>query len=232
MGAVIIKMATGIVTCFGTTNLYFLSYFHEAGEQVNRTTNSILLLAIVVPMSLFILAAPKLADLLGHERMIKICAGVFFLSPFLLHYKFNLFILTIFCFLIPTAFFAISTIPTFYCIWTHFPQSRNKATSVAVVCFALGGIFWNYLFMVLVNPQNLSPAIVDEKVGMVFFGHEVTQNLEYAVFVGYFISGVMFVMGSLLITVNKNYKEEKPEVMIELMERNKKQAETREPTFR
>ena len=86
--------------------------------------------------------------------------------------------------------------------------------------------------MVLVNPQNLSPAIVDEKVGMVFFGHEVTQNLEYAVFVGYFISGVMFVMGSLLITVNKNYKEEKPEVMIELMERNKKQAETREPTFR
>ena len=86
--------------------------------------------------------------------------------------------------------------------------------------------------MVLVNPQNLSPAIVDEKVGMVFFGHEVTQNLEYAVFVGYFISGAMFVMGSLLITVNKNYQEEKPEVMIELMERNKKQAETREPTFR
>ena len=66
MGAVIVQIAGGIVTCFGTTNLYFLSYFHEAGQQVDHNTNSILLLAIVLPMSLFNLAAPKLVHLLGH----------------------------------------------------------------------------------------------------------------------------------------------------------------------
>ena len=76
--------------------------------------------------------------------------------------------------------------------------------------------------MILVNPHNLSPTIIDEQAGMVFFNHEVTNNLESAVFVGYFISGVMFIIGSLLITANQNYQEEKPEVMIELMEPNKK----------
>ena len=102
--------------------------------------------------------------------------------------------------IVPTTAFTISMVPIFYCLWTQFPLDKNKVTSLAVVCFGLGGIIWNYLFMILVNPNNEKATIVDEKTHMIFFGEGVTQNVLSAMRIGYFISGVLFVIGSFLVT--------------------------------
>lgn len=63
-------------------------------------------------------------------------------------------IFNVFCVFLPISAYAISSISVINCLWTQFPKSRNKATAIAVVSFGLGGIFWNYLFTITVNPDN------------------------------------------------------------------------------
>jgi hypothetical protein len=67
---------------------------------------------------------------------------------------FNLYTLLIFGMLLPTTAFSISTIPVINCLWTRFKYMKNKATAIAVVCFTIGGMFWNYMFTLSVNPNN------------------------------------------------------------------------------
>jgi hypothetical protein len=55
---------------------------------------------------------------------------------------------------LPFVSFAISTIPVINCLWTRFKDMKNKATAIAVISYALGGILWNYLFTLAVNPKN------------------------------------------------------------------------------
>ena len=199
IGVILIKLATGVVTCWGTINLYILSYFHQLGEQINQSTNSILLLAIILPISVFILFAPKLVEMFGAERVTRTCSIIFFISPLLINLKFTILNLVIFCMIVPTTAFAISMVPIFYCLWTQFPVSKNKATSLAVVCFGLGGIIWNYLFMMLVNPNNEKATIYEDSTHMIFFDEKVTKNVLSALRVGYLISGATFVIGSFLV---------------------------------
>ena len=151
-------------------------------------------------MSILILFAAKLVEMFGAERVIRVCSTIFFLSPLLINLKFTIVNLVLFCMIIPTTAFAISMVPIFYCLWTQFPESKNKATSLAVVCFGLGGIIWNYLFMILVNPNNEKATVLDETAKMVFFGESVTKNVLSALRIGYFISGAIFVIGSFLVT--------------------------------
>lgn len=55
---------------------------------------------------------------------------------------------------LPVASFSIASIPVMNSLWTQFPENKNKATAIAVICFGLGGAFWNYLFTLNVNPHN------------------------------------------------------------------------------
>ena len=50
--------------------------------------------------------------------------------------------------------FAISSIPILNCMWTQFPEAKNKITAVLVVAFGVGSILWNLLFMHMINPLN------------------------------------------------------------------------------
>lgn len=105
-------------------------------------------------MSLVILVATWLSNRFGYERVIRICAAIFFISPLVIHIKFTILTLVIFVLFIPVSAFAISSIPVINCLWTQFPTVMNLSTSIAVTCFGLGGVLWNILFMFINNPYN------------------------------------------------------------------------------
>jgi len=44
--------------------------------------------------------------------------------------------------------------PVINCLWTHFPRDLSKVSGIAVLMFSLGMIFWNLLFLFIVNPDN------------------------------------------------------------------------------
>lgn len=54
--------------------------------------------------------------------------------------------------LIPISAYAVSTIPVINALWTQYPKSKNKVTSITVVFFSIGAAFWDYLFTKSVNP--------------------------------------------------------------------------------
>ena len=175
------------------------------GQNVTPKTNSLILLAGVIPMSIIILIAPALSNRFGYEFVIKVCAFVFLLSPQALNFGDSLILITVFAILLPATAFAVSTIPIFNCMWTQFPLNKNTITSLAVTCFAVGTIFWNFLFTIIVNPHNLDTEIYDESTGMGFFGEEVSSNVMKALIGNYTAAGFMFTIGSFLIKKRKSY---------------------------
>lgn len=205
LGVSLIKISTGVISCWGSINLYILSYFYHEGRQITQQTNSIILLLTIIPIAFVMLLATKISDKFGYEKVIKICGIIFFLSPMAVHIQFNLKILNIFCIFLPISAYAISTIPLINCLWTQFPKAKNKATAIAVVCFGLGGIMWNYLFTLTVNPYNQSANIVDQKTGMSFFSTSVSDKIIFSIKFGYSLCGSMFVIGTFLVKKNMGY---------------------------
>lgn len=67
---------------------------------------------------------------------------------------FSIFTFVVFSIIIPGTMFAISSIPILNCMWTQFPEAKNKITAVLVVAFGVGSILWNLLFMHMINPLN------------------------------------------------------------------------------
>lgn len=153
-GVILIKLATGVITCWGSLNLYILSYFYHQGVEISSSTNSVIILLNVLPISFLILLATKLCHKFGYLPVIRVCGLIFFLSPFSISLHFNLTLMVLSCILLPVSAYAISSIPIINCLWTQFPKSKNKATAAAVICFGMGGAFWNYLFTISVNPTN------------------------------------------------------------------------------
>lgn len=121
IGVILIKIATGICACWGSINLYVLSFMYNQGQSVTPATNSIIVLTAIIPMSLVILAAPRLSARFGYERTNKFCAFLFLLAPQVLRYRCDLLTVSIFGALLPCSAFAISMIPIFNCMWTRFP---------------------------------------------------------------------------------------------------------------
>lgn len=121
LGVVLIKFSTGVITCWGSINLYIMSYFYFQGYQISQLTNSVMILLMIIPMSLLTLFATKLSDRFGYEKVIKVCGYIFFLSPFVMYFWFNMFTLSFFCMFLPISSFAISSIPVINCLWTQFP---------------------------------------------------------------------------------------------------------------
>lgn len=92
--------------------------------------------------------------------------------------------------------FALGSIPILNCMWTQFPHSKNKITAALVVAFGVGSITWNLLFMHMINPNNDSAT----EVGNIsIFSQSVTQNVRKTAIVGFAVTGVLSVLGSLLI---------------------------------
>lgn len=65
-GAVLIKLATGLMTIWGNSNIYYLSWLVQKGNPVRNDANSVILLASIVPISLLTLLATKASNKFGY----------------------------------------------------------------------------------------------------------------------------------------------------------------------
>lgn len=66
IGVILIKVSTGVLSVWGSLNIYILSYFHGNGVTISPQTNSIIVLFVIVPMSVIILWATKIANKIGY----------------------------------------------------------------------------------------------------------------------------------------------------------------------
>jgi hypothetical protein len=82
-------------------------------------------------------------------------------------------------------------------MWKQFPSSKNKVTALLVIAFGIGGIIWNFLFMHMINPTNLPPLHKDNNIN--FFTSDVTKNVRKTAIIGFLITGLLAIIGSLLL---------------------------------
>ena len=66
LGVVLVKLATGVISCWGSINLYIMSYFYFQGYEITKSTNSLMILFMIIPMSFLTLLATKLSDKFGY----------------------------------------------------------------------------------------------------------------------------------------------------------------------
>ena len=100
------------------------------------------------------LIANRLCKKHGFEFVIRIACVLFLISPLVNLIGFNIYLFTIFSILVPGSMYSLISVPVLNCIWTQFPASKNRATSILVIAFGIGGIVWNFLFMHMINPNN------------------------------------------------------------------------------
>lgn len=197
-GAVLIKLATGLMTIWGNSNIYYLSWLVQQDVEVSSDANSKILLAAILPISLLTLLATKISNRFGYELVIKVCAGVFLLSPLMVNFVSSIMGLTIFLVVLPGCAFSISAIPLLNIVWGHFPGHRHKATSILIFFFSLSGIIWNYLFVMLVNPKNKQATVEFNK--RLYFDESVTDKVLQTTNIISLITGACFVSGSLMVS--------------------------------
>jgi hypothetical protein len=154
IGSYLLHVTAGITTIWGSTNIYYLSYFHYQDSSINANTNSIILISIIIPLSLILVLSTKVCDSLGYTKTIRLCAIVFFLSQIIIYIKFSLVLFVIFSLLIPVSCITVSLIPTLNLLWSHFLEKKSICTAINLVFLGLGTIAWNIAFTVLVNPDN------------------------------------------------------------------------------
>lgn len=156
IGAVLIKFSTGLAAIWGTCNVYFFSYLKHRGFEVSLRTNSIILLCALIPTCLAVLLSNPFARLVGYKTAVRICAFTFLISPMLININFSIASFAIFWLVMPLSCFCLGAIPVLNCLWTHFKKDLSKISGVAVMAFSVGMIFWNLVFLFIVNPDNLS----------------------------------------------------------------------------
>jgi hypothetical protein len=205
LGALLIKFATSVTSCWGSINLYFLSCFYNQGFNITPQTNAIILFISVIPMLAALILSTKLCRIFGFDPVIRFACAMFLLSPMTSLLVFHPYTFILFSIVIPGSAFALTTIPILNCMWSHFPESKNKITALLVIGFGLGGVLWNLLFLHLINPHN-QPAKL--KVGNInFFSTEITQNVRITSVVGFAVTGIIAGIGSLLIEKKADAEE-------------------------
>ncbi len=160
IGAVMIKFATGLAAIWGTTNVYFFSYLKHNGFEINVKTNSTILLCALIPTCVAVLLSNPFARLVGYKTAVRISAFVFLISPLIINIRFSVAIFAVFWLVVPLSCFCLGAIPVLNCLWTHFKKDLSKISGVAVMAFSVGMIFWNLVFLFIVNPNNLG-AVID-----------------------------------------------------------------------
>jgi hypothetical protein len=155
LGAVLIKFSTGLAAIWGTCNVYFFSYLKHQGYEVNLRINSIILLCALIPTCLAVLLSNPFARLVGYKMAVRLSALFFLISPMMINFKFDITIFAFFWLVMPLCCFCLGAIPVLNCLWTHFKKDLSKISGVAVMAFSVGMIFWNLVFLFIVNPDNL-----------------------------------------------------------------------------
>lgn len=108
----------------------------------------------------------------------------------------------LFSILIPLSGFALSFIPIFHCMYSHFGQSKSMATGAAIFSFGMGSVIWNLIITMAVNPENIIPDIKTADPNLSFFPQEIADKIPRTLNYVYLINGILFVIASFLITKN------------------------------
>lgn len=111
---------------------------------------------------------------------------------------FSIVTFAIFWLITPLTCFCLSAIPVLNCLWTHFKKDLSKISGVAVMAISVGMIFWNILFLYIVNPHNIG-AEIDEN-GIPIFPEAVSKNVLKASNIVYAIAGLLNIMGSYIVS--------------------------------
>ncbi len=161
IGIMIIKFATGFTSDWGVISLYVLSYYHFRGAplEIKSSTNSLLMILLVIPVTICLIIATKVSLYFGHERLIRFCAIAYLILPLLsfLSFRFEIFV---FCNLLaPCSAFALSLVPIFHCLYSHYGNNKSLATGAVICSFGLGAIVWNLVSTLAINPENIIPDI-------------------------------------------------------------------------
>lgn len=154
LGAVLIKFATGLATIWTNSNIYFVSQLKHKGYHPTQNTYSIIFLSALIPASFAVLISMPLSKYFGYKKVVRGSAFIFLLSPFALNFIFTPGTFAIFWLMLPLSCFCIGATPILNCLWTQFRRNLSTVTAIVIVSFSLGTIFWNLLFMYIVNPNN------------------------------------------------------------------------------
>lgn len=154
LGSNLIQMSMGISAVWGSANVYYLSYFHYHNYGVDQFTNSLILIATIIPLSIILLLSTRICDALGYVKTIKLCSLIFTISQFGIYFNFSLLVFVIFTLIIPISCLSVSLIPTMNLLWSHFHRRKSVCTALNLVFMGIGTIIWNILFIHLVNPHN------------------------------------------------------------------------------
>lgn len=99
--------------------------------------------------------------------------------------------------IIPASMLGMSIVPIMNCIWTQFPDSKNKMTAIIVFFYGAGSMLWNIIFLHQINPLNREATIKDGD--LYFFDKDVTKNVYSTGKYAFLFSGMLFVIGSCLL---------------------------------
>jgi len=203
IGSYLLHVAAGITTIWGSTNVYYLSYFHEQDPTIDASTNSIILISVVIPLSIILVLSNKICEQLGTIKTIQLCSIIFFISQFAIYINFSLITFVIFTLIVPVSCITVAIIPTLNLIWSHFSSIKSICTAVNLVFLGLGTILWNISFIALVNPNN-EEAVIDSSQNPLFSSN-VSRKIERATKIIIFICSLIFIGGAYLM---KDFKTE------------------------
>lgn len=161
LGIMLIKFGTGFTSDWGVISLYILSYYFYKGAplEIKASTNSLLMIILVIPVTICLIIATKVSQCVGNERLIKICAIAYLILPLISFLSFRFEIFVICNLLAPCSAFALSLVPIFHCLYSHYGHSKSIATGAVICSFGLGAIVWNLVATLSINPENIVPDI-------------------------------------------------------------------------
>ena len=164
LGAIIAKFATGLATTWTNSNVYFVSQLKHKGYHPTQSTYSIIFLCALIPASIAVLISMPLAKYFGYKKVIRTSALIFLLSPLVLNFTFTPETFTIFWLVLPLSCFCIGATPILNCLWTQFRNNLSTASGILLISFSLGTIFWNLVFMYIINPNNVKAEIDENNI--------------------------------------------------------------------
>lgn len=171
IGVMMVLFAAGFVGDWGIYSIYILSYYHFHGAplEIKASTNSLMMFLLIIPVSFCLIYATKIAGRIGYEKCIRICAIQFLLIPLACFFSYSFVMFMLFSILIPLSGLALSFIPIFHCMYSHFGQSKSMATGAAIFSFGIGSVIWNLIITMAVNPENIIPDIKTSDPNLSFF---------------------------------------------------------------
>lgn len=129
----LINIATGLTSIWGSANVYYLSYFQHQHTQITNYTNSLILIATVFSLAIFLLLSTSIIKKLGSSNTVKLFAMILFVSQFAIYIHFNLIIFVIFSVIIPSCCLFVSLIPNLNLLWMHYIQRKSICTATTII---------------------------------------------------------------------------------------------------